>query len=66
VEILVTSGLDGNSARPITVRIDERGIADIPIIGEVPLAQMDYVDAEAAAQGALNFTLQPESEDASL
>lgn len=48
IEVAVSSGLEGSPVRPVSVRIDEQGMADIPIIGEVPLAKMDYVDAEAA------------------
>ncbi|WP_197440434.1 polysaccharide biosynthesis/export family protein [Polystyrenella longa] len=48
ITVSIASGLDKTDTVDINSRVDESGNVDIPIIGQVPVAGMELIDAEAA------------------
>ncbi|MCA9038733.1 MAG: polysaccharide biosynthesis/export family protein [Planctomycetaceae bacterium] len=48
ITVSISSGLDKTDTAQIDTRVNEEGNIDLPIIGQVPVAQMELIDAEAA------------------
>ncbi len=52
LDVTMLSGLADETPVPHTVRIDERGVAEVPMVGEVPLADVDEQQAAQRIAGA--------------
>ncbi|MAT15898.1 MAG: hypothetical protein CMJ46_11595 [Planctomyces sp.] len=52
ITVSISSGLNKADTIEINSRVDENGNVDLPIIGQVPVAQLELIDAEAAIAGA--------------
>jgi len=52
VEVSISAGLDEKDSITLPVRINDQGVADLPEIGEVPLAGLEMEAAEAAIVAA--------------
>jgi polysaccharide biosynthesis/export protein len=47
IEVTIATGLNEKEVRPVPVRVDDNGIANIPVVGPVPLAGQEPQAAEA-------------------